>query len=125
MYILVLPLEVNIKNLHFPVLAGLLQEVKCEAIGSRPRAFITWWIEEEKIEVGAYEKFQRGGNYTISTLQFTPKAQDNGKRLICKAVNSVFPETAVKSEIVLKVQCKFWFTYTYFKFVRSITNVSQ
>lgn len=104
---IVLPLEVKIMNLHFPLLAGLLQEVKCEAIGSRPRAFLTWWIEDEKIEVGTYEKFQRGGNYTLSTLQFTPKPQDHGKRLICKAVNPVFPETVVKAEAILQVQCKF------------------
>lgn len=94
-------------NLHFPVLAGLLQEVKCEAVGSRPRAYLSWWIDDVKIETGTYEKFQRGGNYTLSTLQFIPKPQDHGKRLICKAANTVFPETAVKSEVTLQVQCKF------------------
>lgn len=102
----VLPLDARI-ILPKPILiAGEEHEILCETKGSRPRALTTWWLEGQKIGIGTHEGLLDESNDTLSTLHFTPKPSDDGKRLSCKSVNPVLPKRIVEDEIILKVQCK-------------------
>ncbi|GFT06899.1 uncharacterized protein NPIL_537671 [Nephila pilipes] len=98
------PLEVNIIIPDVPIMAGDQQDVTCETRGSRPKAMMSWWLENEEIRVVTLDTHTEDGNITLSTLRFTPRPEDNGKTLICKSVNPVLPKTTLQTETKLEVQ---------------------
>ncbi|GFQ67902.1 uncharacterized protein TNCT_726571 [Trichonephila clavata] len=52
---------------------------------------------------GISDVSREGGNVTFSTLLFTPKPEDNGKKLVCKSANPVLPKATIEDERTLKV----------------------
>ena len=46
---LVPPLKVNILHTETRFVAGEYADIRCEAIGSRPAAQITWWKDNERL----------------------------------------------------------------------------
>ncbi|GFS59668.1 uncharacterized protein TNIN_409781 [Trichonephila inaurata madagascariensis] len=102
----VLPLETKILGLSLILLAGEEHEFTCETRGSRPRALTTWWLEGLKMTTGVSDVSREGGNVTFSTLLFTPKPEDNGKKLVCKSANPVLPKATIEDERILRVHCE-------------------
>ncbi|KAG8184073.1 hypothetical protein JTE90_006710 [Oedothorax gibbosus] len=97
-----LPIQAKILGLPTVLLGGEENELTCETRGSRPRAYTTWWLDGRKMT--STDVTREGGNVTYSTLLFTPKPEDNGKRLLCKSVNPSIPKVAVEDERMLRVQ---------------------
>lgn len=98
------PLEVKIGVVHHPLFAGVRKQMICETTGSRPRAILTWWREGEKIGSGL-ETVSDGGNLTVSSLTFIPRPEDNGKVLACRAENPSLPNSSIRDQWVIKVNC--------------------
>ncbi|XP_055377463.1 uncharacterized protein LOC129609527 isoform X2 [Condylostylus longicornis] len=81
------PLQVEISFNNQPMSADRKYEIECQAIGSRPPAKITWWMDNT--ELLATQKVSEDGNISISTLTLTPTRQDNEKELKCRATNEL------------------------------------
>ncbi|VVC44609.1 Hypothetical protein CINCED_3A001155 [Cinara cedri] len=80
------PLEVQVLSSRQPLSNGRTYEVKCQAIGSKPPANITWWKDNEELK-NTSQSVSPDGNITSSTVTFSPKKTDNGKSLTCRAEN--------------------------------------
>merc|ERR1719210_2850639 len=65
--------------------AGKSHQIKCEAIGAKPQATITWWVGGKQINNFVSSALMGDGNATISTLTYTPEPQDHGRLLACQA----------------------------------------
>ena len=75
-------------------------EVVCRATKSRPEAVITWalpdhleFTEETEVELLEDDTFD-----TVSTIKFTPTAEDDGIIVNCQAVNEVMEDPLETSE---------------------------
>lgn len=49
------------------------------------------------------------GNVSISILSFTPTREDNGKVLICRAINEVMKHSIKETTLKLNIYCKYFF----------------
>ncbi|KFM57434.1 Nephrin, partial [Stegodyphus mimosarum] len=87
------PLDVRITTIQKPFSAGRKIQLSCESSGARPRAQLTWWIDNKRIQAGK-ETFS--DNLTSSSLTFLPKAEDNGKILSCRAQNPALSNSAIE-----------------------------
>lgn len=47
------------------------------------------------------------GNVTISILSFTPTREDNGKVLICRAINEVMKHSIKETTLKLNIYCEY------------------
>lgn len=47
------------------------------------------------------------GNVSISILSFTPTREDNGKVLICRAINEVMKHNMKETTLKLNIYCKY------------------
>lgn len=97
------PLDVRITSIQRPFSAGRKIQLSCESSGARPRAQLTWWIDNKRIQSGK-ETFS--DNLTSSSLTFLPKAEDNGKILSCRAQNPALSNSAIEDGWTLTVYCK-------------------
>lgn len=88
------PLDVRITTLQRPLSAGRKIQVHCESTGARPRAVLTWWKDNKKIQGG---KETLSENLTTSSLSFVPTAEDNGKILSCRAQNPSLSNSAIEN----------------------------
>ena len=75
-------------------------EVVCRATKSRPEAVITWALpehlefsEETEVELLEDDTFD-----TVSTIRFTPTAEDDGASVNCQAVNEVMEDPLEATE---------------------------
>ncbi|XP_071453722.1 protein turtle homolog A-like [Hetaerina americana] len=82
--------------------AGRESTHRCEAWGSVPPAKITWLLDGE---VMRNEKWTISHltNHSVSDLTYTPKAEDDGKYLTCRAENSKFTGGFLEDRKRLKV----------------------
>ncbi|KAF8773189.1 B-cell receptor CD22 like protein [Argiope bruennichi] len=96
------PLEVKVMPRRRPVSVGWIAQLTCEARGARPQAELTWWREGKEVE-GTTETVLEDGNLTMSTYAFTPKAEDNGKSLTCKATHATLEMEPISDTITLNV----------------------
>ncbi|KAI2803114.1 hypothetical protein BLOT_007237 [Blomia tropicalis] len=96
------PLDVRIITVHRPVVAGRSVTINCESNGSKPPALLSWWKGSRRLE-GAIEEVSSDENRTISTLQFVPDTDDNGRVLSCRADHSVLPDSALEDSWILRV----------------------
>ncbi|XP_075558779.1 hemicentin-1-like [Dermacentor variabilis] len=87
------PAQVRIKGSRSPVSADVEAVIECETTGSQPPANISWRLEETPLREA--QVLARGANGTASLLRWTPRPQDNGRRLICLALNDRFPEDGI------------------------------
>ncbi|XP_054714539.1 nephrin-like [Uloborus diversus] len=94
------PLDVRITSIQRPFSAGRKIQLSCESSGARPRAQLTWWIDNKRIQSGK-ETFS--DNLTSSSLSFLPKAEDNGKILSCRAQNPSISTSAIEDGWTLTV----------------------
>ncbi|XP_075734443.1 nephrin-like isoform X1 [Rhipicephalus microplus] len=98
------PAQVRIKGLRSPVSADVEAVIECETTGSQPPANISWRLEETTLREA--QVLAKGANGTASLLRWTPRPQDNGRRLICLAVNDHFPHDVIDDTWRLDVHYK-------------------
>ncbi|XP_020291370.1 nephrin-like isoform X2 [Pseudomyrmex gracilis] len=96
-------IELNMKPLKVEILGkdqilsvGKTYDVKCQSIGSRPPAVLSWWKSSKQLK--GLKK-----NDGVSLLQFTPTVEDEGKFLVCRAENPKLPEAGIEDRWKLKV----------------------
>ncbi|TGZ54848.1 Kin of IRRE-like protein 1 [Temnothorax longispinosus] len=121
-FFLVKPLSVIIRRLGREVigneslLAGKRYDVECETAGSRPPAVITWYkgrrrqLKHTTIKTIILLNFldgsqeERSENRTVSTVEFEPGVEDDGKSITCRAENpnvtGLFVEKSWKIDVV-------------------------
>ncbi|XP_015916656.2 neural cell adhesion molecule 2 [Parasteatoda tepidariorum] len=96
------PLEVKVMPRRRPLSVEWIAQLTCEARGGRPQAVLTWWREGKEVE-GTSETILEDGNLTMSTYAFTPKAEDNGKTVTCKATHPNLPMDPITDTVSLNV----------------------
>ncbi|XP_014485877.1 PREDICTED: nephrin-like isoform X2 [Dinoponera quadriceps] len=96
-------IELNMKPLKVEILgkdqilsAGKTYDVKCQSIGSKPPAVLTWWKSSKQLR-------GQKKNDGVSLLQFTPTVEDEGKFLVCRAENPKLPEAGIEDRWKLRV----------------------
>ena len=93
------------------LVAGKESNIECKCQGSRPAPLFRWFVgtkeldTSEKIAVEHHES----GEWSSSIIKYVPKAEENGKTLVCKVTNEYFPDTVLEDTHVMNVQCKFAF----------------
>lgn len=55
------------------------------------------------------------GNVSISILSFTPARDDNGKILICRAINEVMKHSIRETSLKLNIYCEYLILFVYWK----------
>ncbi|XP_076164857.1 neural cell adhesion molecule 2 [Ptiloglossa arizonensis] len=88
------PLMVNITNKAVHLSALRTYEIECSSSGSKPEAVITWWKGSHQVKHMA-RNFADNPNIT-SMLSYVPTMEDDGKNLICRAENTVVPNSALE-----------------------------
>ncbi|XP_012285422.1 nephrin [Orussus abietinus] len=82
------------------LLAGKHYTVECETTGSRPSAVITWYKGHRAM---MHTEEQKADNRTISKAKFLPTVEDDGKKVICRAENPVFPGLPLETSWIIDV----------------------
>lgn len=108
-FLTVRPLDVRITNTQAYLSAGKTVTLECESTGSRPRAVMTWWKNNEKVMTDN-EVISDNGNLTLSTLSFVPIPEDHGKKFRCTAENPSLPDSLIEDARTVTVHCKYTFT---------------
>ncbi|XP_045472886.1 nephrin-like isoform X2 [Harmonia axyridis] len=85
------PLSVKIET---SVSLSAIKEYRmtCKSFGSRPPATIEWFIGNKKVDSVYVQTVEADDNSSISVLTFTPKREENGLDLICRAKNNYLNE---------------------------------
>lgn len=100
-------MSVQITVVPGTLIAGENLEVNCQSEGSKPPAVITWTKGSEIVTHLAIQNIY--GSISVSSFSFLVAADDNGKRLVCRAQNPHLPESALQDSTVLSVQCELKF----------------
>ncbi|CAH2061827.1 unnamed protein product, partial [Iphiclides podalirius] len=79
------PLWVRIDGGPRPLVAGRVASLSCLAVGARPSPTLSWWKGQVKLNTVAHST-SLDGNVTSSVLTFSPKIEDSGRVLSCRAV---------------------------------------
>lgn len=98
-------MSVQITVVPGTLIAGETLEINCQSEGSKPPAVITWTKGSESVSHLAIQNIY--GSISVSSLSFVVTADDNGKKLICRAQNPHLPESALQDSADLSVQCKY------------------
>ncbi|KAG8177765.1 hypothetical protein JTE90_011103 [Oedothorax gibbosus] len=96
------PVEVKVMPRRRPLSVGWIAQLTCEARGARPQALLSWW-REGKLVQGTTETVLEDGNLTVSTFAFTPKTEDNGKSVTCKASHPTLEMEPIADTVSLNV----------------------
>ncbi|XP_058446200.1 synaptogenesis protein syg-2 isoform X2 [Malaya genurostris] len=96
------PLVVEIVNGSTPLSSDRRYTIQCQSSGSRPPAKITWWKDGEQLTT-TNQTTTDDGNSTIATLSFTPKRDDHGKSLTCRATNELVKRGTKEASAKLNV----------------------
>ncbi|KAH6930233.1 hypothetical protein HPB50_012142 [Hyalomma asiaticum] len=91
-----IPLDVTIQPPKRPLSADKEIELVCSSSGSRPPALLTWWKSGEQILSSKEHQVQEGVSTSSSVILFTPRAEDNGLVLSCRAENQFIPGSAIE-----------------------------
>ncbi|XP_076336891.1 nephrin-like isoform X1 [Tachypleus tridentatus] len=88
------PLDVRISTIPKPLTANRPSELVCETWGAKPPAQVTWWKGRTRL-TAVTDVVSADGNHTVSTVNFIPKIEDNGKNITCRAENLLLKESAI------------------------------
>jgi hypothetical protein len=66
---------------------------------------VTWWKGSKRLS-HTTEQISKNENETISTVNFTPSIDDNGKILSCRADHAILPDSALEDSWILDVYCE-------------------
>ncbi|KAK9880431.1 hypothetical protein WA026_011678 [Henosepilachna vigintioctopunctata] len=82
------------------------QNVKCETSGSYPPAKLTWLLDGKPIKQSVVTE-EETDTFTASILSMKVTAEDDGKELVCKAVNTRFPGGTAQDSRNISVACEY------------------
>ncbi|XP_064469301.1 nephrin-like isoform X2 [Ornithodoros turicata] len=91
-----LPLDVAIQPPKEPLSADKEVELVCTSSGSRPPALLTWWKGGQQLISSKEHQVQEGVTTSSSIIQFTPRIEDSGQILSCRAENQFIPGSAIE-----------------------------
>ncbi|XP_050561396.1 synaptogenesis protein syg-2 isoform X1 [Spodoptera frugiperda] len=97
------PLFVEILAREQPLSVGQAAELACKAVGARPPAIITWWMDDRQMSVAAIQKNSDDKNETISFLRWTPRMDQDGRTLTCRAAHVKLEHTTIETSITLNL----------------------
>lgn len=102
----VLPVSVEIKGPRGPLSADMSAQVVCQVNGSRPEAFIRWFLGP--YQLNDTETHVMSPNTTLGVLYFVPTDRDHGAKLRCIASNSLASKSfaPLQDSWILDVHCK-------------------
>ncbi|XP_064119517.1 synaptogenesis protein syg-2-like isoform X2 [Macrobrachium nipponense] len=83
------PSTVEILGTREPMTAEKEHTVECQSIGARPAADITWWLDDIDLTNQSVTAKDKEGNVSSSIMTITPREEDAGKLLTCKAQSPV------------------------------------
>lgn len=96
------PLSVRLLGENRPFSAEKSYEVSCEVVGARPSPQISWWKGNTQLKNNK-EVTTQDQNSTISTLLYSPKVDDSGMVLSCRAENPRLPNSALVDSWTLDI----------------------
>ncbi|XP_048481086.1 synaptogenesis protein syg-2 [Plutella xylostella] len=99
------PLLVEILAREQPLSVGQEAEVSCRAVGARPPALVTWWLDGKQL-TGAEMQTQNSdtadpANETISVLRWTPRMEHDRRALTCRAAHASLEHSAIETTMSL------------------------
>ncbi|XP_050679946.1 nephrin-like [Leptidea sinapis] len=97
------PLQVEILAREQPLSVGNEAELACRAVGSRPPAVITWWLNDKQLIVTESQKDSEDRNETVSFLRWTPRMEDDGRTLMCRASHPKLEHSVLETNIKLNL----------------------
>ncbi|XP_043226115.1 nephrin-like isoform X2 [Amphibalanus amphitrite] len=97
------PLSVSILGKGEPLSAGRRYPLVCQCVGSRPPAAITWFLGSSRMATAPGTTTHKG-NVTLTTLQFTPRPEDDQKVLFCRCQNPKVPSATLEDSWQIVVQ---------------------
>ncbi|XP_075738229.1 synaptogenesis protein syg-2 isoform X2 [Rhipicephalus microplus] len=96
------PLSVRLWSVQNTSRAGLPAEFHCRALGSRPAAQLSWWLDGVRAEPFFHEDSD-SGNDSFSVLLLTPTADDDGRTVRCVAANPRWPHDVLEATWMIDV----------------------
>ncbi|XP_015782667.1 hemicentin-1 isoform X2 [Tetranychus urticae] len=96
------PLEVFLVPPDKQLSANKQVAFECRTIGSRPRPFISWWLDGDKV-TPLSETTNGDTNVTINTAIFIFKSYNNGKFFSCRAENPNLDESSIDEGMILNI----------------------
>lgn len=96
-----------------PLQAGKESSVECRCQGSRPSPLFRWFIGDRELDLGLdkmtlhHQTTENKEEWSSSVIKFIPKAEDNGKYLVCKAANEYYPSNIKEDGYIINVHCKY------------------
>ncbi|CAK1578731.1 unnamed protein product [Parnassius mnemosyne] len=97
------PLLVEILAREQPLSVGQEAVIACRAVGARPPAIITWWMDDKQIMVNEPQKNSDDFNETISFLRWTPRMEHDGHVLTCRASHAKLEHTTIETTMPLNL----------------------
>lgn len=128
-----LTVSIEVDNSKRPLVAGKEAKVECKCKGSRPTPLFRWFVGSRELDTSskndkmAEEHHETaGGEWTSSIIRFLPKAEDNGKTILCKVTNEYFPDITKEDSLILNIHCKYTMPNNYrnLKFKRERKKMS-
>ena len=108
-----LTVSIEVDNSKRPLVAGKEAKVECKCKGSRPTPLFRWFVGSRELDTSssdhkiAKEHHETAGEWTSSIIRFLPKAEDNGKTILCKVTNEYFPDITKEDSLILNIHCKY------------------
>ncbi|XP_076310293.1 protein turtle-like [Tachypleus tridentatus] len=93
------PIAVQVLDKDRPLSAEKSTQLRCQAVGSRPPAKISWWKGSQQLKSTrtlTSPDPTANGNISVSVLTIKPTNDDNGKYLSCRAENPLIPRSAIE-----------------------------
>ena len=102
------PIDVELSYNGSALSEGKEYKFTCHVYGSRPPSIVTWWVDNMWLTEnykwhGGTSSRELGNGTTLSSLRYTPTIWQNGKKLECRADNSLIQNSTVVGEAILNV----------------------
>jgi hypothetical protein len=112
-HVLVEPVSVQILGGEGPMSVGQNYTLTCTASGANPPALLSWWdwrgqrvlIPPTDHQLGS-DGSARAESSSNSVLVFSPRAEDEGKSLSCRAEHRSL-KSRMETSRILSVSCKY------------------
>ncbi|KAG6463570.1 hypothetical protein O3G_MSEX013951, partial [Manduca sexta] len=97
------PLLVEILAREQPLSVGQEAELACRAVGARPPAVITWWMDDRQMPTIAVQKNSEDRNETVSILRWIPRMENDGHTITCRASHVKLEHTTLETSLSLSL----------------------
>ncbi|XP_049865567.1 synaptogenesis protein syg-2-like [Pectinophora gossypiella] len=97
------PLLVEILAREQPLTVGQEAELACRAVGARPPAVITWWLDDRQLQVSGEQKNSEDRNETVSILRWTPRMEHDSHVITCRASHIKLDNSVIETTLSLNL----------------------